>query len=148
MTCFKLKIAFQEIQDGKSCYCSTVCVDSSGAEMQDRLANKIYEGCRAGRMKLPGFPDFQPLLAAMKEGTNASSTKSFRVSCQQHDRLVILESLARKWVDSEVTRDRAEKVISEHNTAFNPDGEYWASERRSFPQSSRLDRKEKMVVEM
>ena len=119
----------QEIQDGKQCFCATVCIDHSGGELTTRVGNRIYEGCRAGRLKVPGFPNYAPIISAMKEGSSASPTKSFRVSCQQGERLVVLEALAKRWVESDLTKERAEETIANHNATYNADGEYCVAER-------------------
>lgn len=122
----------QELQDQHQCYCASICVDHSGSELTTRLGNKVFEACRSDRMRIPGFPDYSPIVAALKSSTTTSREKSFRVSAQLHDRLIILEALAKRWVENDLTRERAEAMIGEHNTLYNPDGLYWAQERSEY----------------
>ena len=65
----------------------------------------------------------------MQQGGSVARSKSYRVSCQQGDRLVVLEALAKRWVQNPLTKERAEQAMSEHNSAYNQNGEYWAVER-------------------
>ena len=94
-----------------------------------RVANRVHDHCRSNVLSLPGFPDFNPIVQALKANHVPDRQKSFRVSVQQHDRLVILQSLAQKWIESDSTKERALEVISEHNAEYNPDGKYWLEER-------------------
>jgi hypothetical protein len=94
-----------------------------------RVANRVHEHCRSNVLSLPGFPDFNPIVQSLKATHVPERQKSFRVSVQQHDRLVILQSLAQKWIESDATKERALEVISNHNTEYNPDGKYWLEER-------------------
>ena len=48
------------------------------------------------------------------------------------DRLVILQSLAQKWIDTESTKERAMEIIEGHNKEFNPDGQFWLEERTGW----------------
>lgn len=80
-------------------------------------------------MQVPGFPHFEPILAALKQGRAAAANTSFQVTVQQADRLLILESLATKWLSSEQTKDRAEEIVKDHNGRFNPDGSLMGDRR-------------------
>ena len=123
-------IISQEICAKKVALCGSLCLDHSGQDLLTRVSNKVYEACRAGTLALTGFPDFSPLVAALKANGNAGDmTKNFRVTTQRHTTLVILEGLARKWVDNPETRERALAVIESHNNEFNASGQYWLEER-------------------
>lgn len=98
----------------------------------NRLANRVYELGRSNVLSLPGFPNFEPIISALKSGPDNNRSKSFRVSTQQFDKLVILESLAKKWADNEQTRERALAAIEEHNLEYNNDGVYWLEERTGW----------------
>ena len=126
-------IPVQEIADGKEMRCATLSLDQSGADIQSRISNRVYEWCRTQKMKLGNFPDFGPLITSLREGANPSSTKSYRVCTQQAGRLLILESLAAKWLEHENTKDRANAEIAAHNASFNLDGEFWFSDVSRTP---------------
>ena len=119
----------QDICEGRNAFCTSLCIDNTGSEMLNRLGNRVYELARCKTLSLPGFPDFEPLLSALKSGHTPDRQKSYRVSVQQQDRLIILETLAKKWMDHEATKDRATDMINDHNNEFNPDGVFWMEER-------------------
>lgn len=104
-------------------------MDHSGLDLNNKVANSLYEDCRSGRFTIQGFPNFQPLVSAIKEGQTSDRTKSFRVSAQRHDQLLVVESLAKKWTESEITGERAKALIEQHNEEFNNSGDYWIPER-------------------
>ena len=112
--------------------CATICLDHSGTDLCNRVANKVYEFARSGKCSLQGFPDITPMVQSLKQGATVERTKSYRVTTQQHDRLVVLKSLAEKWLAEESTRDTAKITIDEHNKKFNPSGEYMASDRTAL----------------
>lgn len=85
---------------------------------------------------LPSFPQFDVLLQALKNGQNNNQTKTFRVTTQIHDQLLVLESLAKRWMNDELTAEKANAVITAHNEEFNNTGDFWSPERtacQSFP---------------
>ncbi|CAK9015357.1 unnamed protein product [Durusdinium trenchii] len=119
----------EEITEGNSCVCGTVCLDHSGQSLLNGVAQAVYQGCRGSSLQVPGFPHFEPILAALKQGRAAAANTSFQVTVQQADRLLILESLATKWLSSEQTKDRAEEIVKDHNGRFNPDGSLMGDRR-------------------
>ena len=98
----------------------------------NRLANKAYEACRAGKLTLSGFPDFNPHIQALKKETTIEQHKSYRVTCQVHDRLLLLDSLARKWLDESSTAESARTVVDEHNKEYNQQGDFMMDNRRGL----------------
>lgn len=128
----KLKpILLQDVIEGNSTCCGTLCVDHTGSDLASRVANKVYNGSRDGKLRLSGFPDYAPLLQALKTGGASKREKSFRVTIQQQDHLLVLESFAQKWLADESTKERALEIIDQHNQEYNKDGGYWASDRRT-----------------
>ena len=121
-----------ELQDGIPTICASMTLDDSGSDLATRLSNRLYESCRSGSVSLPGFPDFQPLVSALKEGNKTAPSTAYKVCVQHHDKLKILESMAGKWVNTELLKDRAMEAIENHNASFNPDGEMWVEDRRLY----------------
>ncbi|CAL1161032.1 unnamed protein product [Cladocopium goreaui] len=132
----------EDMCKGNAAVCGSLCLDHSGTDLMSRVSNKVYEHCRSGAISLPGFPDFNPIIHALKSHQPVERQKSFRVSVQQMDRLVVLQSLAQKWLDTESTRERALKIISDHNDTYNCDGQYWLEERREVSASENASRAE------
>ncbi|CAK9101906.1 Uncharacterized protein SCF082_LOCUS47637 [Durusdinium trenchii] len=127
---FPALAALEEVSDGKRTLCGTVVLDASD-QITQRVANTLYDKCRSKALSLPQFPDFQPLLQALKQGDSASVSRQYNVCVRAQDRLVILESFASKFVNSEITKDKCEQAITNHNEKYNTGGEYWAQETRS-----------------
>ena len=102
--------------------------------MLARIGNTVYDQSRSGSLSLPGFPDFSPIIAALKTNNVTERSKSFRVSAQQHDRLLVLETFAKKWLETDTTSERAKQTIDDHNAEYNPEadgGLFWIQERSS-----------------
>lgn len=119
----------EDIAAGKTSVCGTLCLDNSGADMMQRVGNRIYDNSRSGKLTIKGFPEFDPVIAALRSSNVQDRNKSYRVSAQQHDCLMILEVYAKKWLQTESTRQRAETIIHEHNATYNATDTYWIPER-------------------
>ena len=123
-----LFFSFQEVADGRTCNCASLVLDNSGSELLGRISNTVYEKCRAQSLKITGFPDYGPIVQALKNEQVVDRQKSFRVSAQRHDQLLVLESLAKKWMENEDTAGRAEEIIKAHNAEFNTSEDYWLTD--------------------
>lgn len=106
-------------------------LDKQHEDLVLRVANKVYEDCRGGHLKVTGFPDYGPVTSAIRETQPSNEQKQYQVTLKKHDRLVVLQSLASKWMDTEF-KDEVVAAIEAHNSKFNPEGEYWheVQERR------------------
>lgn len=107
-------------------------MDSSGSDIVTLVGNKLYEACRAGRLQINNFPQFDPILNALKAGYSTNKEESFRVSVQKADSLLILESMARKWMDNEHTSERCKEIVENHNEEYNSTQEFWLAENRKM----------------
>ena len=119
----------QEVQEGRDSCCATLCFDHAGSELMNRVSQVVYEQGRTGGLQLSGFPNFDPLLTALREGTTADRSKSYRVSTQRHDQLVLLETYTKKWFEDPNFEDRARAIVKSHNEEFNPVGDMVMAER-------------------
>ena len=120
----------KETKEGRNCLCATLCFENSGQELLQRISNQVYEQARVGELQLPAFPSFEPLVTALKQGTVYDAGKSYRVSVQRHDQLMVLESYARKWLDDPHFQEQAKEVIKSHNDKYNASGEFVMSSER------------------
>lgn len=84
----------------------------------------MYESCRSEQLKVVGFPNYAPLVQAIQNLKPSESTTTYEVTIKKHDRLVVLKSLASKWLESEF-KDETVTLLEQHNKDFNADGEYW-----------------------
>lgn len=102
-----------------------------GDDIQKRVANKIYNDCRSGALQISNFPQFDGLLKALKEGSSTGTSRSYNVCVQQQSRLVILQSLASKFVNGETTKDDAIEAINKHNASYIDGGSFWEEDERT-----------------
>ena len=119
--------SLQEQSEGRSVLCGTVVLDKGSEGLQQQVSNKVYERCRAdGGWEVPNFPDYKPLITALQASQPDESTETYHVTVKRHDKLVILSSLANKFLESTDFKDECATLITEHNAVFNQDGDYMA----------------------
>ena len=107
--------------------CATIAVSSKRASSNygDTLAARIlaetYEACRNGKLELSGFPDFRPMVEAMRDCNQLSSQSSegYKV-CVVHPSgaLLLREALSEHFSEMEGYQE----VVEQHNEKFNPQG--------------------------
>ncbi|CAK9006167.1 unnamed protein product [Durusdinium trenchii] len=131
--------SLEDLADGKTSACGTMCLDNSGSDIMCRLGNTLYSSARAGRVSLTGFPDISPIVASIKSGAPTNSEKTYKVTSQVANRLMILQSLATKFIEEPTTKDRAEAEIASHNERFNKDGQYLLSESNKDAEAPQAD---------
>lgn len=93
-------------------------------DLSNRIGNDIYHAARSGSIKLTGFPDFAPVLSALKTVADTQVEKSYKVCAPIGSNLAVLQVYAQKWLDDDLTSERANQIITEHNEKFNPSGEF------------------------
>ena len=89
----------------------------------------MYSAARSGRLSLAGFPDITPVLNALKNGPSEQNRSDYKVCAPMADKLLILQSLAQKFVEEPSTKERTEEAIQKHNEEYNKDGVYLLSDR-------------------
>lgn len=119
----------QECAESRRVLCTSVVLDRGPEELVQRLSNKVYDMCRANALTLVGFPVFGPVVAAIQEARVETPSTQFQVTVKKHDRLVILQSLAEKWMTTEF-KDATVQEVEAHNQKFNKGGEYWHQEEQ------------------
>ena len=123
--------SYQDIAEGKSLFCGSVVLDRNPEDLATQLSNKIYEHARSGKLGLPAFPDFQTPIRQLHSGPQRPEVGTFQV-CRQHgQKLVILESLASPFLEDESLKEQTVDIIMDHNTKYNPDGEFLAAAKRT-----------------
>ena len=109
--------------------CGTVVLDLSPEVLHHRLANKVYELCRSSALKLPGFPSYDSIIQALRSPEGQEKEEKCEVCVRRHDRLLVLQGLAEKWLHHEEFAEETRLLIQDHNARFNDgDGEFWAEE--------------------
>lgn len=121
--------ATEEMSENKKTVCNTLAIDCSGQDIMNRLSTEVYNRCRSGRLSLPTFPNFSPALEALKAGAATEPRKPYKVCAQVQDKLLILQSLAQKWLSEEATQQRAQDLVENHNQEFNQGGDFLMPEK-------------------
>ncbi|CAK9085679.1 unnamed protein product, partial [Durusdinium trenchii] len=88
------------------------------------LVQQFVLGSSGGSLKLSGFPDFTGLVEAIQKGQASQVPKAYNVCVMKGESLRILKSLAQKFLDHELTHDKALGVIEDHNKKHNCDSDY------------------------
>ena len=99
-------------------------LDQRPDHLQSYLANAVYEACRAGKLSLSGFPNYDTYLAALREGRTESNGREYQVCVRRGGNLIVLAAYANKWLDCEQFKAETNELIQTHNKTFNPDGDF------------------------
>ncbi|CAK9032535.1 unnamed protein product [Durusdinium trenchii] len=120
---------------GNRVMCASVLLDAPSVdELTSRVANSVHNACRSGQLELPGFPDYGPVLAALKGGATETVHKDYKVcSVVNSSQLAVLQVYAQRWLDEELTKEQATRIITDHNAKFNPDGDFLQGEVKTEP---------------
>ena len=121
----------EEVAASQRVMCGSIVLNGDPAGLQHRVANAVYESCREGHAVLPNFPNFEPVIKALRENAGSTQDQAYKVCVAKCDRLVILQSLARRWIDYEGSKEEANALIAEHNKNFNVDGDYLEDDERT-----------------
>ena len=114
----------QDDTSGRRLLCASVVLDRAPDQLCERVANQVYEMCRTEKLRVVGFPSFNTVVNAIQTMCPDDSGKEFQVTVRKHDRLVVLQAYAQKWMESEF-KDETTSLIEAHNAEFNKDGEFW-----------------------
>ena len=109
-----------------------MCLDLTEEQIEKRIAEKIYNDARTGSLQISGFPQFDTLISAIKQGSIPRESRNFNVCVQQGERLLVLQSFAAKFMEGETTKDAATDVINRHNEQYNNGGEFWEDDMRPW----------------
>ena len=121
----------EEVAAGNRVMCGSVVLNGDPSSLQRRVGNAVYESCRAGHAVLPNFPAYEPVIQALRDNAAPMPTVNYKVCIARADRLLVLQSLARRWTEYEGTKDEAVQLIEAHNKHFNPDGDFMEDDERT-----------------
>ncbi|CAL1160761.1 unnamed protein product [Cladocopium goreaui] len=127
--CWPAMAALEACTENRRVLCANIVLDKDPGTLEQRLANRVYESCRAGTLKVTGFPQFAPVIAALQNVQATSNAQEYQVTVKKHDCLVVLQSLSEKWLSTEF-KDATTAEIESHNEKFNQGGEYWHQEEQ------------------
>lgn len=110
--------------------CASVLLDLPCDEISNRIATQVHDSCRANQLTLQGFPDFGPIVSALRNRTTDVVEKNNYKVCKLVDsqKLAVLQVYAQRWLDEDMTKEQATQIITEHNAKFNQDGDFLQGE--------------------
>ena len=120
----------QEVADGKRIMCASVVLNGDPGMVQNRIANAVYDACRAGNSVLPNFPSYDPVIQSLRDNCPSTNDVNYKVCVSKPNSLVVLQSFARRWIEYEDTKEDANRLIKEHNEKFNVDGDFMEDDER------------------
>ncbi|CAK9056170.1 unnamed protein product, partial [Durusdinium trenchii] len=109
-----------ENTEGNRILCATAVLDTACEDLSSRIANEVYHACRSGSLSLSGFPNYEPVLTALKSVNNQQIERAYKVCAQAPSGLAILQCYSQRWIDDELTSEKALDIIKVHNEKFNP----------------------------
>lgn len=127
---FPALAALEEVSSGNRVMCGSVMLNGDPGTLQHRVANALYDSCRSGSGVCPNFPNFDPVIGALRESPVVDSNVNYKVCVAKQSKLLVLQSLARRWTEYEASKEEAVKLIQEHNKHFNPDGDFMENDER------------------
>ena len=103
----------QEVAAGQKYLCASVVLDGQPELLQQCIVNQTYESCRSKQMYIPGFPDYDPVAAALRESSSSGTGQevNYKVCVAKPGGLVVLQSLARRWLEYDGTKEMAKTVL-------------------------------------
>ena len=97
------------------------------------MALRVEQG---GGTILPNFPDFTPVVNALRDSQSLDSGVTYKVCVAKLDKLCILQSFARRWTEYEPTKEETHRLIETHNANFNQGGDYMEDDERTLGSTS------------
>ncbi len=111
----------------------------------DRIVTSTYNAARNGSLQIENFPDFSPLVEAMRSCNEETPATSDYKACVVHPSgaLMLKESLMDQFQDM----PGFEEFIKSHNEAYNPE-EISANDRRSAsePEAPQIPASNKTIL--
>jgi hypothetical protein len=107
-------------------WCASVVHEAATQNfVKSKMGRLVFDMCRSGEMRLPGFPQFAEKLNELRAAESASQVSSltYEVTTPMPDGcLVVLESLLDKWREDPELALVLDPILTDHNAEFNPHG--------------------------
>ena len=108
---------------GEKFAASTACHSSAeAAYCASAIGQKAYSMARSGSLSLPGFPDFEQVVAELKQTANEVASPDFAVCIAAPNALAVRQSLVDYWAGQEMFSVDMAALLEKHNKKYNPTG--------------------------
>lgn len=78
--------------------------------------------CRAGSLKIPGFPQFETVVSDLKKNNAELPVPEYEVRVAVPNGCAIKQNLVDYWLASEHYQAEMAEVLKDHNAKWNPHG--------------------------
>ena len=78
--------------------------------------------CRAGSLKLPGFPEFEQVINDLKKNNTDLAPPDFQVCVPVPNGVAIKQNLIDYWSGQELFQVEMLDLLKKHNEKYNPHG--------------------------
>ena len=103
--------------------CSTACHSPHETTYcASAIGEKSYSMCRAGQLKLPGFPEFETIVTDLKSNNANVPMPEFQVLVPVPNGVAIKQNLVDYWLGCEIFQTQMADILKEHNEKYNPHG--------------------------
>lgn len=118
--------ALDRAQKGNKAFACTVCHEPETALcVADRIGQAVYTAAKEGKLVVPGFPDFAPVVKELQDQvrTPTTNTATYHVCNPMVDgTLRILDMHLDLWLPHAVFGEPMVELVEAHNKEFNPTG--------------------------
>ncbi|CAK9107144.1 Uncharacterized protein SCF082_LOCUS49885 [Durusdinium trenchii] len=117
--CFAMK----ELATGANFACSTACHSPNETSYcTSTIGEKLYGMCRSNQIKLPGFPEFEQVVADLRKSNSEVPPPEFQVCLPVPNGLAIRENLVEQWTSCDLVEVEMKELLKKHNDKYNPHG--------------------------
>lgn len=110
-------------QQGRKIGCSTACHSQHETSYcVSAIGEKAYSMCRAGSLKLPGFPEFEQVINDLKKNNTDLAPPDFQVCVPVPNGVAIKQNLIDYWSGQELFQVEMLDLLKKHNEKYNPHG--------------------------
>lgn len=78
--------------------------------------------CRSNQIKLPGFPEFEQVVADLRKSNSEVPPPEFQVCLPVPNGLAIRENLVEQWTSCDLVEVEMKELLKKHNDKYNPHG--------------------------
>lgn len=108
---------------GEKFACATTCHSPSEAHScAAAIGQKAYSMARSSSLTLPGFPDFEKVVAELKSSATETATPDFEVCVPVPNGLAIKQSLVDYWSSMDMFSTDMASLLEKHNKKYNVHG--------------------------
>jgi hypothetical protein len=122
---FPAMAALERAMRGNKAFACTICHEPEAAIcVADRIGQTVYGAAKEGKLSVPGFPDFAPVVKELQDVRTPTTTATTYQVCNPmvDGTLRILDMHLDLWCEHAVFGDAMTEVLQKHNEEFNPTG--------------------------